>query len=94
MNNAKLHGIVEYIKASGHFPFDVEDVDENLPEVLTFFGLFEVLTNEENAVLKEDLTKLALREEEVEAVRLALQTGLITEEDLLSGSEQHDEDDE
>ena len=93
MNNAKLHGIVEYIKAKGEFPFDVEDVEEDLPSVLGFFDVFEVLTNEEAGVLKEDLTNLALKEEEAEVVRLALRMGLIEKEDILSRGEK-DEDDE
>ena len=92
MNNAKLHGIVEYIKAKGEFPFDVEDVEEDLPSVLGFFDVFEVLTNEETCVLKEDLMNLALKEEEAEAVRLVLRMGLIEKEDILPRGEKHADD--
>lgn len=92
MNNAKLHGIVEYIKAKGEFPFDVEDVEEDLPSVLGFFDVFEVLTNEEAGVLKEDLTNLALQEEEAEAVRLAFRMGLIEKKDILPRGEKHEDD--
>jgi len=88
MNNAKLHGIVEYIKAKGEFPFDVEDVEEDLPSVLGFFDVFEVFTNEETCVLKEDLMNLALEEEETEAVRLALRMGLIEKENIIPSGEE------
>jgi len=92
MNNAKLHGIVECIKGRREFPFDVEDVEDNLTEVLSSFNVFEVLTNEEAGVLKADLTKLALQAEEAEAVRLALRMGWIREEDICPVGDKDDDD--
>lgn len=94
MNNAKLHGIVEYIRAQGEFPFNVEDVEEGLSSVLNFFNVFEALTSEEAMVLKEELANLALQEEEAEAVRLAFQMGLIDEEDIPSAKEENNGDDD
>lgn len=92
MNNAKLHGIVEYIRAQREFPFDVEDVEEDLSSVLVFFNVFSVLTSEEASVLKEELISLALQEEEAEAVRLAFRMGLIAKKDILPRGEKHEDD--
>lgn len=94
MNSLQIHNIVEYIKSKDEFPFEVEDVEENLTEILSFFDVFEVFTNEETCLLKEGLSKLALQEEEAEAVRLAFKIGLIQKEDILPTRGEKNEDDE
>jgi uncharacterized protein YktA (UPF0223 family) len=70
MNRFKVHSVVEYIKIRNEFPFDVDDVTEHLEEVLHFFGLV-TLADEETGLVKEELLKLALEEQNAEVVRLA-----------------------
>ena len=75
MNAFKLHWMVERVKAQHEFPFDVEDVEENLAEVLGYFGVCEEVDAEEVCVLKHELVKLALEAEEAEVVRLTAEAG-------------------
>ena len=70
MNRFKVHSVVEYIKIRNEFPFDVDDVTEHLEEILHFFGLM-ALADEETGLVKEELLKLALEEQNVEVARLA-----------------------
>ncbi len=70
MNRLKLHGIVEQIRAQPGFAFDVEDVEENLNEVLDFFGVGGVFSADETDILRQEMMDLALGAEFAEAVRM------------------------
>jgi len=71
MNQVKMHKLIEYLRAAGEFPFDVDDVEKRLGEVLGFFGIVEQLAADEERALRAALVDLALAEQEVEVVRLA-----------------------
>lgn len=70
MYSFKVHAIVEYIKTQGQFPFDVEDVAEDLSHVLGFYEVLETLSTTEEGILKEDLTTLAYEVQDAEVARL------------------------
>lgn len=70
-NRFKLHYVVERIRYAGDFPFEVEDVAEDLDKVLGFFGIEEEFDRHELKTLQEELIPLALAEEFAEATRLA-----------------------
>ena len=74
MERLKVHRIVEYIRTVGEFPFEVEDVDDNLADVLGYFG-FEVvaLTAQETDELQRELRALAWAEQNQEVALLAEQ---------------------
>ena len=76
MNRQSLHNIVEYIKAADEFPFDTDDVAEDLDRVLQFFGIADQLYSDEVDVLRRELRELALAEEYAEAERTAIQNVL------------------
>lgn len=63
MKSERVHKIVEYIKRQAEFPFDVDEVMEDLDNVLRFFGTYEGVTEAEKKLLKKDLSKLAIEEE-------------------------------
>ena len=71
MNRLKVHRIVGLIRMRHEFPFDVDDVVEDLDGVLNFFEIFEALANQEKMLLTEELVKLALVEEYREVARMA-----------------------
>lgn len=71
MNRFKIHSVVEYIKNRYEFPFEVDDVTEHFEEVLRYFGILVFMDAEETRLLKEELLKLALEEQNAEVSRLA-----------------------
>ncbi|OVE73917.1 hypothetical protein BVX94_02260 [bacterium B17] len=75
MNHLKLHLIIERIKHSEDFPFDVWDVADEIDLVLSFFGIPDVFTDEEMIVIKNDLGEIAENKQSAEVVRLAAERG-------------------
>ena len=73
MNRYRLNGIVEYIRMQDEFPFDVLDVEENLDEVLGYFGLYPKLDEAERAELRTALESMAAEAEWIEIARLVSQ---------------------
>lgn len=65
----KVHGIVECIKQY-NFCFDTVQVEENLHEILTHFGVDEILTPREEDLVYEELYRLAEQFEFSEMVLL------------------------
>ena len=63
----KVHLIIEYIRQFS-FCFEEAEVIENPYEVLEYFGIFEELNFDEEALLLEELLKLAERFEVKEAI--------------------------
>ena len=63
----KVHLIIEYIRQFS-FCFEEAEVIENPYEVLEHFGIFEELNFDEEALLLEELIKLAERFEVKEAI--------------------------
>ena len=78
MNRYKLHTAVEYIKTQPEFPFDVYDVEDDVQQVLAYFGLHPQLDDEERNELKRDLRELALASELAEIERVVVSTGAAT----------------
>jgi len=76
MSSLKINSIVEYIKSRNEFPFDPEDVEEDLPGVLGFFGFCELLDKEEASTLKQALTALAFEDQEAEVIRMLIAEGV------------------
>ena len=70
MDKMKLHNTVEYIRSRDEFPFDAEDVNEDIAQVLSFFGIDEEFVPEEFRVLRRELMNLALEAEWAEIERL------------------------
>ena len=75
MTPLQLHWMVEKVRSADGFPFDVEDVEERLPEVLAFYGFAEELTEREAAEVRRDLVALAEATQEAEMVRLVAEAG-------------------
>jgi hypothetical protein len=77
MNRYQIHCIVEYIRmqdqAQDRFPFDVHGVEDNLEEVLAYFGFFAQLTEAEKDELKAELSRIAEESEWSEAAYLVEQ---------------------
>ncbi len=71
MQSLRVHKIVEYIKQREEFPFDGDDVLEELDKVLCFFNILDQLSQEEENLLRDDLFKLAVEEEVREVGYLA-----------------------
>jgi len=74
MRKMKVHKIVEYLKLVDfyHDTFDIEDL--GIEDVLMAYGGFGWLTDEELSVLKNELYRLAERNEFKEAASLANHT--------------------
>ena len=75
MNRYKLHTAVEYIKTQPEFPFDVYDVEDDVQQVLAYFGLHPQLDDEERNELKRDLRGMALANELAEIERVVVPSG-------------------
>ncbi len=75
MKSQKVHKIVEYIRLQAEFPFDSDEVMEELDKVLKFFKVYEELTEEEKKLLEKDLSRLAVEEEFREAEHIAEEQG-------------------
>ena len=75
MNPLKLHCIIEYIREQPDFPFEAEDVDEDLMGILSHYG-FEILTltTEETEELRRELRRSAWAEQDREVIRLVEQS--------------------
>ena len=71
MNKYQMNCIVEYIRMQDEFPFDVFGVEENLDEVLAYFGFFAQLTESDQAELSSELTRIAEASEWAEMAYLA-----------------------
>jgi len=65
----KVHGIVKYIKQY-NFCFDTEQVEENIYDVLSHFGIYDVFTPKEENLIYEELYRLAEQFEFSEMVLL------------------------
>jgi len=68
----RVHNIVEYIKYSGDFLCDVDDLEERgIQEILQEdFDIYETFKNEDLQELKDELQAIALQNEIREAKRL------------------------
>ena len=73
MNKYRMNSMVEYIRMQEDFPFDVLDVEENLEEVLAYFGFFAKLTEESAAEIRTALANIAGAAEWAEMTRLVSQ---------------------
>ncbi len=80
MNPYKVHRVVEYIRMQTEFPFDVLDVDEDMEQVLAYFGMHPELDDEERREIHGELREMASEAELAEIARL------VTEAELLSSS--------
>lgn len=78
MDRYKVHRIVEYIRMQTEFPFDVMDVDEDVEQVLAYFGLHPALEDEERQEIQRELGEIAGEAQLAEIARL------VTEAELLS----------
>ena len=70
MSRIKVHRIVEYIRSRGEFPFERDDVLDDLDEVLAYYGISTLLDRDEQAAVTQELLKLAEQFEVAEVVRL------------------------
>jgi len=70
MNRYRMNSMVEYIRMQDEFPFDVLDVEENLDEVLAYFGFFAQLTEDGAAEIRTALADIAGAAEWAEMTRL------------------------
>jgi len=70
MNVVLLNSVIGYIRSQDDFPFNVEEVEEDIDEILLFYNVFESFSAQEWDVLKAELKKLALAEEQAEVARL------------------------
>jgi hypothetical protein len=75
MRPHERHWLVESIRNAGDFPFDVEDVEERLSEVLAFYGCTEPLGEFDTVEVRRDLLALAEVRQEAEMVRLVAEAG-------------------
>jgi hypothetical protein len=91
MNRLILHSIIEHIKGKGEFPFDVEDVDQDVQNILCFFNILDPFDKDDTELLREALRKMALEEEEAEAVRLAVEAGWVNEVDIAPAKKEQEE---
>ena len=71
MNRYKVRAIVERIRRTGDFPFDVEDVVEDTESVLGFYGIHEELALDDRDLVRGELAAMAIAGEWAEAARLA-----------------------
>ena len=75
MTPIERHWVVEKIRSADDFPFDIDDVEERLPEVLAFYGFADPLGERDTVELRRDLLVLAEVRQEAEMVRLTAQAG-------------------
>ena len=59
MDRIKVHRLVEYVKSCGEFPFECDEVVEDLDEVLSFYGIHVGLTAYERLVVMDELLDMA-----------------------------------
>ena len=69
MNRYKVHLIVERIRRTGEFPFNVEDVEEHQDKVLSFFGIRQTLDPDDSELIGRELRCMAEIEECIKAAR-------------------------
>ena len=69
--NSKVYRIVEFIRSYGDFPYDTDDVIESLNDILSSYGIYDVLTDDEYYLLIDELLELAEKSEIREAERWA-----------------------
>ena len=67
----KVNRIVEFIRVCGDFAYDTDDVIEDLNGILSSYGIYDVLTDDEYYLLVDELLELAEKSEIAEAVRWA-----------------------
>ena len=72
INRYKIHRVVEFIKYKDvyGFEFTCDDVESNLYEILRYYGVYDLLTPEEEKLVKKELVKLAKQFEIREAMLL------------------------
>ena len=71
MDRYKVNRIIEFVWACGDFPYDVDDVIEDLSGILTSYGICSVLDSAEYYHTMDELLELAEKAEISEAVRWA-----------------------
>jgi len=83
MNGCKVGKIVEYVKSCGDFCFDRDDlIEADIQDILAGYGIYSVLTPDEEDLLLLELLELAEKNEIAEAVRWA-------SHELVCGQDQH-----
>ena len=83
----KIFSIVEYVRSNGReFPYDSDDVIENMQHILADYGIYNVFTDEEYYELLEELLLISESQEISEAVRFA-ESQVITGQDLRLGTD-------
>lgn len=63
MNQKRMKEIVALIGSQPVFPFEVRDVEEDLPVILAFFGIFDELLMQEEFEIQEALVAMACEPE-------------------------------
>ena len=71
IDRQKVNRIVEYIRSCGDFPYDTDDVIEDLSGILYIYGIYNFLSRDEELLLLDELLELAEQSEISEAVRWA-----------------------
>ena len=71
MDRYKVNGIIDYIWACRDFPYDTDDVIEDLNGILTSYSICSVLDSTEYYQIMDELLELAEKAEISEAVRWA-----------------------
>ena len=69
MDRMKVHRIVEYIRSSGEFCFECDEVIEDVDAVLSYYGIGDFLDRVERLEVTDELLALAEQFEVAEAVR-------------------------
>ncbi|MFH2106513.1 MAG: hypothetical protein ABII22_04580 [Candidatus Micrarchaeota archaeon] len=68
-NHWLCHKVVEHIKRCGELLFDTADLEEDFEKVLSEYGWFLNLQEEEKGIIYHDLYEIALRVEASEMSR-------------------------
>jgi hypothetical protein len=67
MNKVKIYRIVEFVKSCGAFPHDTDDVIEGMQDILTEYGIYSILADDEYYSLLDELLEMAEQSEISEA---------------------------
>ena len=59
MCNKKVHAVIEYIKNNNNFCFDVIEALESPEDILNYYGIYLIFSNEEMEIIQKELKKLA-----------------------------------
>ena len=71
IDRQKVNRIVEYIRSCGDFPYDTDDVIEELSSTLYSYDVYDFLTRDEYFFLVDELLELAEQSEIREAIKWA-----------------------